>query len=29
VIPHTEGLRLITSSAAIFDQHFHGTKVGL
>ncbi len=29
VIPHTEGLRLITSSAAIFDQHFHGIKVGL
>jgi hypothetical protein len=28
VVPHTEGLRLITSSAAIFDQHFHGTKVG-
>jgi hypothetical protein len=28
VIPHTEGLRLITSSAAIFDQHFHATKVG-
>ena len=28
VFPHTEGLRLITSSAAIFDQHFHGTKVG-
>src|SRR5882757_2259764 len=26
--PHTEGLRLITSSAAIFDQHFHATKVG-
>jgi hypothetical protein len=28
VFPHTEGLRLITSSAAIFDQHFHVTKVG-
>jgi len=28
VIPHTEGLRLITSSAAVFDQHFHATKVG-
>ena len=27
-IPHTEGLRLVASSAAIFDQHFHGTKVG-
>ena len=26
--PHTEGLRLITSSAAIFDQHFHASKVG-
>ena len=26
--PHTEGLRLITSSAAIFDQDFHGVKVG-
>ena len=28
VIPHTEGLRLITSSAAIFDQDFHAIKVG-
>ena len=27
-IPHTEGLRLVTSSAAIFDQDFHGPKVG-
>ncbi len=26
--PHTEGLRLITSSAAIFDQDFHAIKVG-
>ena len=28
VIPHTEGLRLITSSAAILDQHFHPAKMG-
>ena len=27
-IPHTEGLRLVTSSAAVFDQHFHGIKMG-
>ena len=27
-IPHPEGLRLVASSAAIFDQHFHGPKVG-
>ena len=27
-IPHTEGLRLIASSAAIFDQDFHAPKVG-
>ena len=27
-IPHTEGLRLVASSAAIFDQHFHRPKVG-
>ena len=27
VFPHTEGLRLITSSAAIFDQDFHAAKV--
>lgn len=26
--PHTEGLRLITSSAAIFDQDFHALKLG-
>ena len=26
--PHTEGLRLIASSAAIFDQDFHAIKVG-
>jgi len=26
-IPHTEGLRLVASSAAIFDQHFHAIKV--
>ena len=27
MIPHTEGLRLITSSAAIFDQDLHAVKV--
>jgi hypothetical protein len=27
-IPHTEGLRLITSGAAIFDQDFHARKMG-
>jgi len=27
-IPHTEGLRLVASSAAIFDQDFHAPKVG-
>ena len=27
VCPHTEGLRLITSSAAIFDQDLHTIKV--
>ena len=27
-IPHTEGLRLITSGAAIFDQDFHAMKMG-
>ena len=27
-VPHTEGLRLITSSAAIFDQDLHATKMG-
>ena len=27
-IPHTEGLRLITSSAAVFDQDFHAIKMG-
>ena len=27
-IPHTEGLRLITSSAAIFDQDLHALKMG-
>jgi len=27
-IPHTEGLRLVASSAAVFDQHFHALKVG-
>src|ERR1700752_382476 len=26
--PHTEGLRLITSSAAIFDQDLHALKMG-
>ena len=26
--PHTEGLRLITSSAAVFDQDFHAIKMG-
>ena len=26
--PHTEGLRLVASSAAIFDQDFHAPKVG-
>ena len=26
--PHTEGLRLVASSAAIFDQDFHAAKVG-
>jgi hypothetical protein len=26
-IPHPEGLRLVASSAAIFDQHFHAIKV--
>ncbi len=26
--PHTEGLRLVASSAAIFDQDFHSPKVG-
>ena len=25
--PHTEGLRLITSSAAVFDQDFHAVRV--
>ena len=27
-IPHPEGLRLVASSAAEFDQHFHDVKVG-
>jgi hypothetical protein len=27
-IPHTEGLRLITSGAAILDQDFHAMKMG-
>ena len=27
-IPHTEGLRLVTSGAAIFDQDFHAMKMG-
>jgi hypothetical protein len=27
-IPHTEGLRLITSGAAIFDQDLHASKMG-
>ena len=27
-IPHTEGLRLIVSGAAIFDQDFHAPKMG-
>ena len=27
-IPHPEGLRLVASSAAIFDQDFHAAKVG-
>ena len=27
-IPHTEGLRLVASSAAILDQDFHAIKVG-
>ena len=27
-IPHTEGLRLITSGAAIFDQDLHAPKMG-
>lgn len=26
--PHTEGLRLVASSAAIFDQDLHPAKVG-
>jgi hypothetical protein len=26
-IPHTEGLRLVASSAAVFDQDFHPVKV--
>ena len=26
--PHTEGLRLVASSAAIFDQDLHRAKVG-
>ena len=26
--PHTEGLRLVASSAAIFDQDFHAPEVG-
>jgi hypothetical protein len=26
--PHTEGLRLVASGAAIFDQDFHALKVG-
>ena len=26
--PHTEGLRLITSGAAIFDQDLHAPKMG-
>ena len=27
-IPHTEGLRLVVSGAAIFDQDFHAPKMG-
>ena len=27
-IPHTEGLRLVTSGAAIFDQDLHAWKMG-
>src|SRR5262245_24509342 len=27
-IPHTEGLRLVASSTAIFDQDFHAIRVG-
>jgi hypothetical protein len=28
VVPHTEGLRLVPSGTAVFDQDFHGMKVG-
>ena len=28
MVPHTEGLRLVPSGAAVFDQDFHGMKVG-
>jgi hypothetical protein len=28
MFPHTEGLRLVASSTAVFDQDFHAPKVG-
>jgi len=28
MVPHTEGLRLVASSTAVFDQYFHAANVG-